>query len=172
MTIFEKTTKGLEEIKNKTYGLSMIERRVLIFIDGKRTFDDLKSLPRVTDLDGIISLLQTDGYIAQATGSTAPANEVSLSGLSEYSDELLPPFRELPATFQLKKFNMAKHYMTNTLNHFKGFYGATRLVREIDECQTHEELRVFYDEWCEVIEGTRAGKKRMDKLRKDLLAVL
>ncbi|CAA6826559.1 MAG: Unknown protein [uncultured Thiotrichaceae bacterium] len=172
MTIFEKTTKGLEEIKDKTHGLSMIERRVLIFIDGKRTFDDLKTLPRVTDLGGIISLLQTDGYIAQTAGSKAPANEAPLSGLSAQSGKMLPPFRELPATFQPEKFNMAKHYMTNTLNHFKGFYGATRLVREIDGCQTHEELRVFYDEWCESIEGTRAGKKRMETLRKDLLAVL
>lgn len=160
MTTFEKTTKGLDEIKNKTHGLSIIERRVLIFIDGKRTFDDLKSLPRVTDLDGIISLLETEGYITQAVVSAAP------------SDEPLSPFRELPAIFQQDKFDMAKHYMTNTLNHFKGFYGATRLVREIDECQTHEELRGFYEAWCEGIEGTRAGNKRMEKLQKDLLVVL
>lgn len=174
MTVFEKTLRGQEEIKHKAHGLSMIERRVLIFIDGKRTVDDLKSLPRVTDLDGIISLLETGSYIAQVAKPTAPApaHEIPLSGSQEQSGEPLPSFRELPPTFQPDKFNMAKHYMTNTLNHFKGFYGATRLVREIDNCQTHEELRGFYTVWCQDIDATRAGKKRMEKLRKDLLDVL
>lgn len=174
MTVFEKTLRGQEEIKNKAHGLSMVERRVLICIDGKRTFDDLKSLPRVTDLDSIISFLQTGSYIAQVAEAAASplTHEIPLSGSQEQSGEPLPPFRELPATFQPDKFNMAKHYMINTLNHFKGFYGATRLVRELDNCQTHEELRGFYDAWYQGIEGTRAGKKRMDKLRKDLLDVL
>lgn len=73
MAVFEKTPKGQEEVKSKAHGLSMIERRVLIFIDGKRTLDDLKSLPRVTDLDGIIGLLQTEDYITQIEELTAKA---------------------------------------------------------------------------------------------------
>lgn len=169
MTIFEKTPKGQEEVKSKAHGLSMIERRVLIFIDGKRTLDDLKALPRVDDLDGIIDLLQTHDYIAQT--EEAPPAPITVHAASEQSDEA-PAFRELPETFQQDKFDMAKNYMTNTLNHFKGFYGATRLVRDIDECQTHEGLRELYQAWLEGIDGTRAGKKQRDKLRKELLDVL
>ncbi len=176
MTVFEKTLKGQEEVKNKAHNLSMIERRVLIFIDGKRTLDDLRSLPGVKDLDGVLSLLSTQGYIvqmAEAKQASTPTSETSLSIPHKPSGGAADsPFRELPETFQPDKFNMAKHYMINTLNHFKGFYGATRLVREIDACQTHEELRGFYDAWCERIDGTRAGNKQGGKLRQDLLDVL
>ncbi len=175
MTVFEKTLKGQEEVKNKTHNLSMIERRVLIFIDGKRTLDDLRSLPGVKDLDGVLSLLSTQGYIvqmAEVKKASASVSEASPSASHHPPGEPDSPFRKLPETFQPDKFNMAKHYMINTLNHFKGFYGATRLVREIDACQTHEELRGFYDAWCERIDGTRAGNKQGEKLRQDLLDVL
>lgn len=171
--IFKKTPKGQAEVKNKVYGLSMIERRVLIFIDGKRTLDELQSLPRVTALDNVLDLLKTEDYITQVEELAAlDANSEAPSPESPESSDGLPPFRELPLTFQPDKFNMAKNYMTNTLNHFKGFYGATRLVRDIDGCQTHEELRDLYSAWLENIDGTRAGKKQRDKLRKELLDVL
>lgn len=166
MIIYEKTPKGLDEVKSKAHGLSMIERRVLIFVDGKRTLDAISALPRVDDPDNIIGFLETEGFITPAATAAPPAAE---SSRPEVPDT---PFRELPATFQPEKFNMAKNYMTNTLNHFKGFYGATRLVREIDECRTHEELRALYDAWCREIDGTRQSKKRGDQLRKDLLDVL
>lgn len=166
MIIFEKTTKGLEEVRSKAHDLSMIERRVLIFIDGKRTLAAISALPRVENLDSIVSFLEAEGYIAPTAAAEPPAEEALTP------EESLSPFRELPATFQPEKFNMAKNYMTNTLNHFKGFYGATRLVREIDECQSHDELRALYDAWCKEIDGTRQSKKRVEQLRKDLLEVL
>lgn len=64
--IFAKTPKGVEEVQTKANGLSMIERWVLISIDGKRTFDDLKNLPRVEDLDGILTRLES-GTVRRTT---------------------------------------------------------------------------------------------------------
>ncbi|MGB3916557.1 hypothetical protein J9253_18550 [Thiothrix litoralis] len=160
--VFIKTPKGVEEVETKANGLSMIQRWVLISIDGKRTFEDLKTLPRVNDLSGILVLLETGGYI---TPVKAPVN-------------LAPPvanlslFRALPATFDPKTFSMAKHFMINTLNAFKGPYDATSLVRNIDHCQTHEELRALFEQWHEEIGNTRQGQKQGKDLQKKLLDVL
>lgn len=167
MVVFEKSSKGLEEVKTKAHGLSMIERRVLILVDGKRTVDDLKAMSRVPDLDNIIHLLQTGRYVNQLTGQ-----DDSLAAHNGRSIEEKSPFRELPEVFQPEKFSMAQNFMTNTLNHFKGFYGATRLVRDIEACHTHEELRKFYDMWCQEIDNSSKGKKRMEELRASLLDVL
>nr|CAA6829834.1 MAG: Unknown protein [uncultured Thiotrichaceae bacterium] len=176
MTIYEKTSMGLEEIKSKVRGLSMIERRVLIFIDGKRTVDDLGALPRVKDLDGIITLLVSEGYIAPSgvQGSpVAPASAAEVPpSIQEQPGEPTPSFRDLPEKFQPEKFDMAKNFMTNTLNHFKGFYGATSLVREIDACEDHDALRALYGAWCEQMDSSRQGLKQGKKLRKDLLDVI
>jgi hypothetical protein len=62
--------------------------------------------------------------------------------------------------------------MVNTLNAFKGFYGATSLVRSIDHCQTHEELRDLFDAWHESISGTRQWQKQGADLQKKLLDVI
>lgn len=91
MMVFEKTPKGQEEVKDKAHGLSMIERRVLIFINGKRTLDDLKALPRVADLDGIISLLQTEGYISETEAATAKTSEQNTPAPNSPEQKDVPP---------------------------------------------------------------------------------
>ena len=48
--VFAKTRKGQDEIATKAGGLSPRVRRVLIFVDGKRTVDDLRSLLQSDDL--------------------------------------------------------------------------------------------------------------------------
>ena len=172
ITIFAKTPKGIEEVETKANGLSRLERSVLIYIDGKRTREDLKVLPRVSDeLITILGALETGGYIMPkpvAPPDTRPAPAPRTDITPAKSDI----FRQLPAKFEPEKFNMAKHFMINTLNFFKGQYGATSLVRRIDLCQTHEDLRTHFDVWHEVITGTKQGQKQERELREKLLAVL
>lgn len=180
--VFIKTPKGVQEIETKANGLSTIERWVLIYIDGKRTLEDLKTLPRVNDLHGIITMLEGAGYITPLNGASAsstplPASPVVTPVATPAVSQPAPTtsasiFRELPATFDSAKFGMAKNFMINTLNTFQGFYGVTALVRKLDHCQTHEELRSLYDEWYSAIIGTRQGLKQERTLREKLLAVL
>ena len=63
-TIFIKTDKGRAEVDLKAGGLSAIERRVLIYIDGKRTIEELRALPKIDDIQGVIQNLLQQGYIA------------------------------------------------------------------------------------------------------------
>ncbi|QTR45956.1 hypothetical protein J9253_18525 [Thiothrix litoralis] len=166
--VFIKTPKGVEEVETKANGLAMIQRWVLISIDGKRTFADLKTLPRVNDLEGILTFLETGGYITPVSTPTSVGSDMA----KQAPNTALSIFRPLPATVDPKTFGMAKHFMINTLNAFCGSYGATALVRSIDQCQTHEELRALFDRWHEDIANTRQGQKQGKDLQKKLLDVL
>ncbi|MDX9989724.1 hypothetical protein [Thiothrix unzii] len=177
--IFGKTPKGIQEVETKANGLSMIERWVLISVDGKRTFEDLKALPRVNDLNAVLTLLETGGYIRKVGSSSASVTNAAANtatpttpNTANAASGSATRFRELPARFDPATFNMAKNFMVNTLNAFKGFYGATSLVRSIDHCQTHEELRALFDAWHESISGTRQWQKQGADLQKKLLDVI
>ncbi|SDZ84476.1 hypothetical protein SAMN05660964_00378 [Thiothrix caldifontis] len=168
--IFSKTFKGIEEVETKANGLSRLERWVLIYIDGKRTFEELQTLPRVDDLGGILNFLEVGGYIAPI--NHVPKGVSTPSTTQQISATEPSLFRELPATFDPAKFNMAKNFMMNSLNAFKGAYGATNLVRSIDHCQTHAELRALFEQWHEEIANTRQGQKQGKDLREKLLVVI
>ena len=165
-TVFAKTPKGIQEVETKANRLSMMQRWVLIYADGKRTRKDFQTLPRITDLEGILAFLEDDGYITPL--NTSPAGDVAFAAIPQK----LSIFRELPAAFDPTKFNMAKNFMMNTLNTFQGLYGSTGLVRAIDHSQTHEELRTLFDQWYEALLTTRQGKKQGEDLRVKLLDVI
>ena len=65
--IFAKTQKGHDEITSKSGGLTPRERRVLIFVDGKRTVDDLRGMLQSDDLQHTLGMLEEVGYI-EVTG--------------------------------------------------------------------------------------------------------
>lgn len=48
--VFAKTPKGHEELTAKSGGLSPRQRRVLIFVDGKRTVEELRGMLQADDL--------------------------------------------------------------------------------------------------------------------------
>lgn len=167
--IYSKTAKGIAEVETKANGLSRLERSVLIYIDGKRTNAELKQLPRVSDtLTSILHTLETGGYIQLLTSATTTITPADTPSNTPSTDI----FRTLPATFEPEKFTMAKNFMINTLNFFKGQYGATTLVRNIDHCRTHDELRTHFAAWHAAIISTTQGQKRESELREKLLAVL
>lgn len=168
--IFAKTPKGIEEVETKANHLSRVERSVMIYVDGKRTFEELKTLPRVDDLSSILAFLEAGGYIAPINSVPTPVTTPLAARQTASVEQSF--FRALPATFDPAKFDMAKHFMINTLNFFKGQYGATNLVRSIDLCETHADLRAHFDAWHEAIASTKQGQKQEGELRKKLLAVL
>ena len=65
-TAFAKTPKGHEEITSKAGGLSPRVRRVLIFVDGKRTVDELRGMLQSDDLQHTLGMLEEAGYIELA----------------------------------------------------------------------------------------------------------
>lgn len=60
-----KTTKGLQEVGSRTYGLSPAMRRILIMVNGHATVAELvKKLTGFGDIESILTQLEIDGFIA------------------------------------------------------------------------------------------------------------
>ena len=190
-TIFIKTDKGRTEVDLKAGGLSAVERRVLIFIDGKRTTEELRSLPKVDDIQGVIQNLLQQGYISanQAINTSmlqTPKVSVpnTLLGGGLFSNRAETPatpsatptsttkFRPLLSETDVGKLPMAKNFMANTLRHFVGAFAVSGLTDRIQQANTHGDLRVLFDEWSETISSTRQGRAESEKLRKQLLEII
>jgi hypothetical protein len=190
-TIFIKTDKGRTEVDLKAGGLSAIERRVLIYIDGKRTIEELRALPKIDDIQGVIQNLLQQGYIAanQAINTSVlqtpkPTTTTSLlgGGLFGSKAETNPmpsatpasttKFRPLLSETDVSKLPMAKNFMANTLRHFVGAFAVSGLTDRIQQANTHGDLRVLFDEWSETISSTRQGRAESEKLRKQLLEII
>lgn len=186
--VFIKTPKGREEIDTKTGGLSLIMRRVLIFLDGKRTLHEVQALPKVDDVEQIIRSLEQDGYIqrlssesASPTETTKASNNVNPLLVNRVDSNAVPAFiaparngnfRPLPPKVDAAQLKMAKNFMANTLNAFVGTFGSSALINRIDRCEDHEALRSIYEDWLTAILGTKQGKKDAENLKAKLLEVL
>ncbi len=166
--IFAKTLKGQDEITTKSGGLTPRVRRVLIFVDGKRSVDDLRGMLQSDDLQHTLGMLEEDGYIG-------------IAGLQESSGKVgpaqtqLPPvtaFAPLPAEHDPVRLQLARNFMTNTLNAFVGALGTSSLQDRIEQATGHSELRGLYDEWYHAIVMSREGRREAENLRSKLLAVI
>jgi len=165
---FAKTPKGHDEITTKAGGLSPRVRRVLIFVDGKRTVDDLRSMLQSDDLQHTLGMLEEEGYIELASVINATGKpEVPKGPLAS-----ITAFGELPADHDPVRLQKARNFMNNTLNAFAGTLGNTSLLDRIEQAGSHAALRAMYDEWYHAIVMSREGKREAEGLRAKLLAVI
>ncbi|CAN5321125.1 hypothetical protein BH11PSE11_BH11PSE11_28570 [soil metagenome] len=85
--IYTKTAKGTEEIKTRAGGLIPRVRQALIFVDGRRSTDDLYAMLKAEDLAETLALLVEQGYIELSTpvepaAPVAPAPVANAAGQS------------------------------------------------------------------------------------------
>lgn len=166
--IFAKTARGHDEIQTRAGGLSPRVRRVLIFVDGKRTVEELRAMLQSDDLQHTLGMLEEAGYI-EVGAVTDPA------GTSAPASRPLPPltaFRPLPAVADPLEVQKARNFMINTLNAFVGPVGTSSLLDRIERAAGHEELRALFDEWYHAIVMSREGKREAETLRSRLLEVV
>jgi hypothetical protein len=166
--VFAKTPKGQDEITTKAGGLSPRVRRVLIFIDGKRTVDDLRGMLQSDDLQHTLGMLEEDGYIELGGVTTAAGKTVA----PQAPLASITAFGELPAENDPVRLQKARNFMANTLNAFVGALGNSSLLDRIDQAGSHADLRALYDEWYHAIVMSREGKREAEGLRSKLLAVI
>lgn len=166
--VFSKTELGRDEMATRSGRLTPRQRRTLIFIDGKNTVADLRSLVSADDLTHTLGMLEEEGFI-------------SLTGVKAGSDEIvptsgpLPPitaFAPLPAQHDPKRHDMARHFMVNSLKTFCGGYSHFNLQADIFNSSNLETLRTYFDLWCHAIQASRDGKRRFEELRSQLLKVI
>ncbi|MBP6188504.1 MAG: hypothetical protein KA435_07050 [Azonexus sp.] len=166
--VFAKTRKGQDEIATKAGGLSPRVRRVLIFVDGKRTVDDLRSLLQSDDLQHTLGMLEEEGFIELASVTNAAGKAVA----PQAPLPSITAFGELPAEHDPVRLQKARNFMNNTLNAFVGALGNSSLLDRIEKASSHLELRAMYDEWYHAIVMSREGKREAEGLRTKLLAVI
>ena len=166
--VFAKTQKGHDEITSKAGGLTPRQRRVLIFVDGKRSVDDLRGMLQADDLQHTLGMLEEDGYIAVSSVVTAQG-KVSAPAAPLPS---VTSFSELPSSPDPLRLQQARNFMVNTLNTFVGSMGASSLLNRLDEAQGHEGLRALYDEWYNAVVMSREGRREAEVLRTKLLQVI
>ncbi len=158
-----KTTKGLQEVGSRTYGLSPAMRRILIMVNGHATVAELvKKLTGFGDIETILAQLEIDGFIAP-NPAFKPSPETSQRPVEtsrrpvETSQRPIDtpqqpasapqrPTTPLPPLGPQPEFNMekAKGFIRFILLGAMG-PSAERRINRIEATTTPEELRVELD---------------------------
>lgn len=167
--VFAKTPKGQDEITTKTGGLSPRVRRLLIFVDGKRSVTELRGMLQSDDLQHTLGMLEESGYIEvyQVPGASGPMPLAAGESLPA-----ITAFRPLPEVQDRKELEMAKNFILNSLKTFCGPYAHLEIVEAAFAATTHEELRSQFGPWYHAIVATRTGRRRAEELRGQLLKVI
>jgi hypothetical protein len=167
--VFAKTQKGHDEIEERDGGLTPRVRRVLIVIDGKRAVNDLRPLLTADDLMHTLGILEEAGFIEaralqdKAGKSSALAAEQALPSFSA--------FRSVPEADPMS-LSKARNFMNNTINVLLGTVGTSTLLDHIQNAQSHDDLRAFFDDWYRAIVSSRDGRREAEALRGKLLEVI
>ncbi|GAB4204795.1 MAG: hypothetical protein Fur0019_06000 [Tibeticola sp.] len=177
-TLLSKTPLGVEEMQARKLGLTPLERRVLILIDGKRNFQELAAMAGNVALPDILANLMEKGCI-QATGQAAPPaaaappaqTVASVAGAGAAAAGELSGLPD-PEMRSPKEVEMARNFMMNTVNTV--FQPNTRLslLEAIAACKTAEDARRVYPRWAETIASSAIGARRLPEFREKLLQVL
>lgn len=175
--IYAKTTEGQQEIQARAMGLTPLARRVLVLVDGHRSGKDLAAFVPGNDIEVHLTELLTRECIA-AVGRAAPVSASVSASAPAAAGHPHDPFEDelnrLPAaeTRSTKDLDMARNFMTNTVNNIFGHHNRISLLEAIFACQSSEALRKVYPAWAHALETNNTGKKRLPELREKLFAVL
>ena len=165
--IFSKTRKGHDEIENRSGALSPRVRRVLIFVDGKRSVEDLRGMLQSDDLQHTLGMLEEDGFIEMS----GPASALS-SGAPVASQASVTAFRLHPPGDDPVRLQQARNFMLNTIRTFVGALGTSSLQDRLEAARTHADLRALFDEWYHALVTSRDGRREAEHLRSKLLEIL
>lgn len=157
--IFAKTTLGQQEIQTRSQGLSPLMRRMLVLIDGRRSTGELATFVPGEDVDFLLQQLMAQGCIDTTGGAEDEAHEAP-------SDK--PPTEARSA----KENEMARNFMTNTVNTVFEKNTRLTLLEAIFSCRTTQDLRDVYPAWVQTMSSSRIGLMRLPELREKLFKVL
>ena len=175
--IYAKTAQGQQEIQSRALGLTPLARRVLVLVDGHRSGKDLAAFVPGNDIEVHLTELLTRECIA-AVGRSAPVSASVSASAPAAAGHPHDPFEDelnrLPAaeTRSTKDLDMARNFMTNTVNNIFGHHNRISLLEAIFACQSSEALRKVYPAWAHALETNNTGKTRLPELRDKLFAVL
>lgn len=133
-TVPVKTEKGRLEIGARSAGLTPVERRLLILVDGKRTIDDLGAFVRVGDLDGALKQLFALGLVV-AAGAEVALQPPAAEGFA-FAVEGRPARAATSPEQFIRVREDASRFVRDKLGS-----AATPICGAIDRCSSPHELR-------------------------------
>lgn len=151
-------------------------RRLLILVDGKRSYQELSTFVAGHDLTALLEELQTKGCV-EAT-ALSPVAAIPKAPAANPANPVAPTttheLAKLPAasTRTAKDVDMARHFMMNTVNTV--FQQNTRLtlMEAIFSCKTVEDVRHVYPKWAETMRSSVIGARRLPEFHEKLFQVL
>jgi hypothetical protein len=174
---FVKTAIGQQEVQTRALRLPPLVRRLLILVDGKRSGQELAAFVdghAAADLLGELLALKCVEVVASTaaapvTSPAPPTPEIASSG--DMPDAALAGL-PAPESRSAKEVEMARNFMTNTVNMEFGQHMRLSLIEAISHCTTAEQLRQVYPLWYSTMASSRNATKEMPALQDKLLLVL
>ena len=171
MPISAQNTLSQKEIQDRSVGLGLLERRLLLLMNGQRRLTELTELMPGQDLQPLIQSLLDKGCIEQAAVAAPSPPSVAESKPSAAAANgmaALPPAdQRTPAQNE-----MARNFMINSINTVFGQYTRLTLIETITKAQGTDGLRQAYFMWAAALEDNRIGAKRLPDLQSQLFKVL
>lgn len=164
--IYAKTPKGIAEVAARSAELSMVVRRVLIMMDGKRTVDDLSVYVRPGEIDAIVTQLESAG-LAEKAGegfrtTTTPHPSEQRTGPPTAPAPAVPAAEE--PEFTPITLEEVKRRAVRELNERLGPEGDTMAMR-IEACRSIDEFRERVREAERYVAGALGTAAAQDYLR-------
>ncbi|MBY0412087.1 MAG: hypothetical protein K2Q97_18630 [Burkholderiaceae bacterium] len=168
---FIKTSAGQQEVRMRTLGLSALARRILILVDGQRTGRDLGVFAAGEDIVLLLQELLRMDCIAVVS---VAVSILPVAPMEPLTDQPQDELASLPVaqTRTAKELEMARNFMTNTVNSIFGHHNRISLLESIYGCESAEELRKVFPAWKSALESSSSGKKRLPEMIEKLFAVL
>lgn len=164
--IISRTPLGEDAVKNRLGGLSLIARRILLLIDGKKTLDELACHVRSGEIDGVLYELQRRELIS-FSGVQGITTDATANPLNTARQRLAGPID--PARLPLLK-QAALRGLSNTrgLHHNQQ---AQDLITELQEVRSVEEFRGVFAAVVRLIER-EVGIDRVHEIEDQVGALL
>lgn len=181
-TVFAKTAVGQAEIQSRTLGLSLLVRRALVLVDGKRSGAELSVfLVGKGDVDVVLAELLERGCIepvgrvgkaAAAVASPAPAEPPDPAETAPADEALAIPGLPPADSRSAKENEMARNFMINSINSIIGQNMRVTLVTDIFHAKGTDGLRKVFRAWEASMADHGIGARRLPELREKLFKVL
>lgn len=154
---YDKTVNGKNEVTDNAAGLSMMERRVLILVNGENEVEKLAKLSLCDDIDATLDRLLELGLIQVAETTLVEIAPQAAPEKAAAADDVTVTARDL---------------MCNTLQTFGNKVKIAGLHQTISEINDPEALKDLVKPWYQALSETPGGMYQADDLRKEVLELL
>ncbi len=179
--IFSKSDKGREEMSKRSHGLSPLQRRVLILIDGTKDLYAIAAMVPAAQLEQVLPFLAQQGFIVPgsdaekiktpagiergrngtpfslAKPSIDSADQQPVPALAPISGGAVAPasaaFTDDPSTIRL-----VKDFMTTTAQTYLGLLSAP-VIQRIEQARTAAQLMAVAGHWNMALRDSQQGKR-------------